>query len=111
MNDDLYLRDGADYTNGIYYPEVPTEQKEEEAKHKGTIASSYPIMDDVANWFDEAITECSDIANIETSTTTINGVKYSRTIHVEAQVLAYQLLKQLLQDKAAEFKEFGEGRT
>lgn len=110
-NDDLYLRDGADYTNGIYYPETPTEQVEEEAKEKAVIASSYPVMDDVAEWFQEAIKECDSITNIDMNKVTIGEVTYSRATSVEGQVLAYQLLKQLLSDKAAEFGEFGKGRT
>jgi hypothetical protein len=112
MNDgDLYLRDGADYQNGVYYPEAPIAQVEEEQKAIGIKASSYPVMDDVANWFKEAIADCDSISNIETSIQTLNGVKYSRTISIEGQVFAYQLLKELLQDKANEFQEFGEGRV
>lgn len=112
MNDgDLYLRDGADYQNGIYYPDAPEEQVEEEQKAIGVKASSYPVMDDVADWFKTAISECDSVSNIEVATMTMNGVKYSRSVSVEAQVLAYQLLKELLQDKANEFQEFGKERT
>jgi hypothetical protein len=68
-------------------------------------------MDDVADWFKQAITECDSIANIEVATMTVHGVKYSRAVSVEAQVLAYHLLKEMLQDKANEFQEFGKGRS
>lgn len=111
MDDDIYLRDGAAYTNGVYYPETPVEQVEEEQKAKGIKASSYPVMDEVAEWFDAAIKECDSISNIEMQTMTVSGVKYSRATSIEGQVMAYQLLKQLLKDKAVEFEEFGKGRS
>ena len=108
MFDDLYLRDGATETNGIYYPEKPEEQVEAEVKQKGTIASSYPIMGDVAEWFKEAIADSNDLNNIDLNKTEINGVSVS--VSAEAQLLAYQLLGQLLTDKAKEFDEFMQER-
>jgi hypothetical protein len=108
--DDLYLRDGETYTNGVYYPDVPEAQVEEEVKQKGIIASSYPVMDSVADWFDQAITDAQDLSNIDLTITEINGVKVTMAVSAEAQVLAYQLLTQALQDKKAEFAEFGKGR-
>lgn len=111
MFDDLYQRDGETYTNGTYYPAVPEEQVEAEVKQKSVIASSYPIMDDVANWFDEAIADSKDITNIDLTLTEINGVKVTMSVSAEAQILAYQLLGQALQDKKAEFEEFGKGRS
>lgn len=111
MDDDLYKNDGATYTNGVYYPEVPAEQVEDEAKARGILASSYPVMDDVAEWFKQSIADCDSISNIEIQAMTVHGVKYTREVSVQAQVLAYQLLKQALEDKAKEFSEFGEGRS
>lgn len=111
MNDDIYLRDGETYTNGVYYPDVPEAQVEEETKQKAVVASSYPIMDDVANWFDTAIAEAKDLSNIDLTVTEINGVKVTMAVSAEAQVLAYQLLAQALQDKKGEFAEFGEKRS
>lgn len=110
MNDDLYLRDGETYTNGVYYPELPQEQVEAEVKQKGILASSYPVMNDIADWFDTAIKDAQDLSNIDLTITEINGVKVTMAVSAEAQVLAYQLLTQALQDKKAEFAEFGEGR-
>lgn len=110
-NDDLYLNDGETYTNGVYYPETPEDQKEEEVKAKGVIASSYPVMDNVADWFTNAIKECDSIDNIEMTEMTVKDIKYSRAVSIEGQIFAYQLLKELLSDKAAEFAEFGEGRS
>lgn len=111
MNDDLYLNDGETYTNGVYYPEVPEDQKEDEAKHKGVIASSYPIMEDVANWFKEVIDDTKDMRNIDMQKTEINGVAVSLNVSIEAQVFGYMIANQVLSDKAAEFAEFGEGRS
>lgn len=110
MFDDLYLRDGATETNGIYYPEKPEEQVEAEVKQKGTIASSYPIMGDVADWFKEAIADSNDLNHVDFTKTEINGVAVSMNVSVEAQVLAYQMLGQLLTDKAKEFDEFMQER-
>jgi hypothetical protein len=110
MFDDLYQRDGADYTNGTYYPEKPEEQVEAEVRQKGTIASSYPIMGDVATWFKEAIADSNDLNNIDLNKTEINGVNVTMSVSAEAQLLAYQLLGQLLTDKAKEFDEFMQER-
>jgi hypothetical protein len=108
--DDLYLRDGETYTNGVYYPDVPEAQVEEETKQKGILASSYPVMDSVADWFDSAIADAQDLTNIDLTMTEINGVQVTMNVSAAAQVLAYQLLTQALQDKKAEFAEFGKGR-
>lgn len=111
MDDQLYLRDGEDQTNSIIYAVEDTEVVEERSKQNGVLMQSYPIMGDVAQWFDECIAECDSIRNIEMTSKTINGVKYSREIHIEAQALAYQLLMQLLEDKKASWGEFGEGSS
>lgn len=104
--DDLYLRDGETYTNGTYYPKEPEEQVEEAVKQKGTVAASYPIMGDIAQFFQDAIADSSDLRNIDLNKTEINGVSVTVNVSAEAQLLAYQLLGQLLQDKAKEFDEF-----
>lgn len=101
--DELILNDGADFTNGVYYPAETVEEKEAEAKAAGIIAASYPVIKDVDEWFEAAIDECDSVKNIEMTTMTYGGVKYERKIHVEAQVLAYQLLADLLADKRKEF--------
>lgn len=111
MDDQLYLRDGEDQTNSIIYAVEDTEVVEERSKQNGVLMQSYPIMGDVAQWFDECIEQCSDIANIEMVAKTVNGVKYERTVSIEAQVLAYQLLRQLLEDKKNSWGEFGEGSS
>jgi len=105
-NDDIYVNDGESY-NTAYYPEVPTEQAEAEAQQKALIATAYPIMDDIADWFADSIASCDNMHNIEMKQITINGAKYTRNASIEGQVLAYQMLKDLLQEKATEFAEFG----
>lgn len=106
MNDDIYLNDGATYTNGVYYPEEPAEQVEEAAKQKAAVASSYPIMHDVAEWFKDAIADSRDLTNIDLNKTEINGVAVSLNVSIEAQVFAYHLLANALEDKSKEFEEF-----
>lgn len=109
-DDDLYLNAGDDFQAGIYYPSEDEEAKKEEAEQKAVQASSYPIMDDVADWFREQIEECDHLENISIDSMTINGVNYSRKISVEAQLLAFQLLKTGFTDKLTEFQEFGKNR-
>ena len=111
MDDQLYIRDGEFETNSIVYATEDNEIVEERSKSDAVLAASYPIMPDVANWFDECIAQCDSIENIEMVAKTMNGVKYERTVSIEAQVLAYQLLKQLLTDKKTEWGEFGEGSS
>lgn len=111
-NDDIYMNEGNSYDSpGVYYPTEPEAQVEEQIAQSAPKVASYPVMDEVTAWFEQQIKECDDIHNIQVTTMTINGVKYSRTVSVEAQVLAMQLLKEKLRDKAHEFSNFGEGRT
>ena len=111
MNDDLYLRDGETYTNGVYYPEEPQEQVEEIQQKRGVIAASYPVMEDVAEWFANSIADAKDLTNIDLHRTEINGVNVSLRVSVEAQVLAYHLLAQALQDKSQEFEEWRQNKS
>lgn len=106
-DDDIYLRDGESYqAPGVYYPEAPEEQKAAEQDIRNIKAASYPILEDNLKWFEEAINACDNMDNIVTADMTRNGVTYSRRVSVEAQVLAYQLLKAKLQEKYAEYQEF-----
>ena len=106
-DDDVYTRSGETYDSTASYAKEPDEQVEEKDQRNAIIAGSYPIMDDVADWFRTQIAASTDIHNVEVTTMTVNGVKYSRKISVEAQVLAFQLLKQLLESKLQEFSGFG----
>lgn len=106
-DDDIYPRSGETFESTAYYPKPDEEQATEDEQKAGVIAASLPIMDDVADWFREQIAASSDVHNIQTTAMTINGVQYSRTVSIEAQVLAYQLLKELLAGKLQEFETFG----
>lgn len=108
MSDDLYLNTGESFE--AYYPKEDTERKEKETKKAGAKAASYPILSDLAEWFEEAVKDCDNLDNIQTQTITMNGNAYERTVSIEAQVLAYQLLKQKLQEKYLEFQEFKKER-
>lgn len=103
-DDDIYP--GVNEGNGLYYPQTPAKEKQEQAAEAAKEAANYPVIAEVYEWFDEQIKNCPDIRNIQIDATTINGVKYERNVHVEAQVLAYQLLQTLLEEKRDEFKEF-----
>lgn len=105
-DDDIYTHDGETYTNGAYYPKKPEDQVVEDDKTDAVIAQSYPVIKDVADWFQREIAAASDIHNIQVSVMTMNGFKYSRTVSVEAQVLAYQLLQEKLAEKFQEFEMF-----
>lgn len=106
---DIYVNDGESFADqGAYYPQIPTEQKEAELKEKAITAASYPVMADVAEWFKQAILDADDIHNIEITRLTQDGVTYSRVVSIEAQVLAFQLYKEKMQEKFDEFKQFTE---
>ena len=107
-DDDIYLTSGESYVGGDYYPEAPEEQVEKERVSVGIVKASYPIIDDVAAWFDTQIDASNQISNIQMTSLTINGVKYDRTISIEAQALAYQLLHDLLVDKAKDWTLWSE---
>lgn len=102
----IYVNDGETFDNGIYAPEVPIEQQEQEQEEKAVTAASYPVMASVAEWFKREIANCPNIHNIQTEAITIGETTYDRKVSIEAQVLAYQLLKEHLQAKFDEFKEF-----
>lgn len=105
--DDSYTSDGQQM-NGIYYPETSTEGEIELAAEQGKLSASFPVLDDLIDWFDAEIAKCDSIDNIQVTSLTINGVKYSRDVSVEGQILAYQLLKGLMHDKKVTFENFRE---
>lgn len=108
IEDDLIIgaADTSYADNGNYYPKPPADQVAEIAETEGIKAASYPVLGSVAAWFEQQLINCNDITNVVTDSQTINGVTYSRQVSIEAQVLAYQILKGLLQDKFDEFKEY-----
>lgn len=104
--DDLYINDGAAYDTSYYPEDQDGEVKEQEVSQKAVQAASYPIMGDVAEWFEEQIKSCDSIDNIIFDTQVIGNVQLDRNLSVEVQVLAYRLLKEKLQDKARDFEDF-----
>ena len=109
--DDVPITDGESFQNGVYYPTTPKERVEAEVTQAVIKASSYPVMEDVAEWFKDAIFSCSAISNIQITTMDVNGIKYDRKTSVEAQVLAYQLLETMLTNKFDEFREFAKDES
>ncbi len=105
-DDDVYQLDGEAFQDTVYSPGIPAERIEAEAREAAIIASSYPVMEDVANWFLTQIADCNDLHNIQMTALTINGARYDRKTSIEAQVLAYQLLQEKLTEKFQAFKLF-----
>jgi hypothetical protein len=104
---DIYPNDGESFAdNGAYYPDAPEEQKEEERAEVAVTAASYPIMASVAEWFKQEILDCDDITNIQFDEITVGKTTFNRKVSIEAQALAFMLLKERLQSKFEEFKEF-----
>lgn len=110
MDDDLMPNDGEAFTNSVSYPDIPEERVEEEAAEAAVIAASYPILPKLADWFEKQMEQAGSLQNIETKSLTISGVKYTRTVSVEAQVLAYQLLHEMLAQVYHDFQEWQEDK-
>jgi hypothetical protein len=104
-DDDLYVNAGDSYDT-TYYPEEDMAVREAEVSQKALQAASFPILGDVAEWFEYQIKGCDNLDNIQFDRQNINGISVDRKLSVEAQVLAYRLLKELLSDKYDQFREF-----
>lgn len=105
VGDDLYPNDGADF-DGMLYPDTEPKVSEEEKVETANMAASYPVLADINEWFEQQIAECDSLDNIQIEAIEIKGVKVNKTISIEAQLYALQLLKGLLKDKQEEFKDF-----
>lgn len=101
-NDDIYVNAG-DSFDTTYYPDpkVNEEIEETEQVKQGNRAASYPVMDEVADWFKREVEEAPDIFNIDPD----NGFS------IEAQVYGLQLYQKKMIEKAHEFDEWGEGKA
>lgn len=99
-NDDLYTVDGEAFTNGVYYPDTPSEIKEEAQQKQGIIASSYPVMDDVADWFKEQIENVNTVSYVK-------SYAEIEKVPLETAMRAFDVVRVLLESKAMEFAEFG----
>lgn len=98
-DDDIYLRDGESFQDGAYYPTEDKEALEEARNDASSKAASYPILNDLAEWFEQQVRECDNIDNIDMT---------QGAVSIESQVLAQKLLKQKMLDKAQEFAQFKE---
>lgn len=97
--DDLMPNDG-DQMGGDYYPDSTTKIETSPLKDRSS------IQEDVDKWFEKEIESCGSIDNIQIDVITVQGTKYDRQTSVEAQLLAFTLLKQKLQAKKQEFEEW-----
>lgn len=106
MNDDLYPTSSDTYEDNYYAPPVDEERIQAEQDEKAIKAASYPILADIAEWFESRINECDSIDQIQLDKMTVNGVVYERLVSIEGQLLAQRLLKTALTEKYEQFKEF-----
>lgn len=104
-SDDSYTNDGQQM-NGIYYPETNTEGEVEASVEKAKLESSFPVIEDLIEWFDIQIDLCDSIDNINLVTWNVNGVEIGTKVGIEAQIYGYQLLKQKLEEKKREYENF-----
>ncbi len=108
MDDSLMPYDGEAFDTSSY-AELPEDRKQKERDESGIKAASYPVLPKIADWFEQAIKDCNNLDNITLgSTMEKNGVVYDQRTSVQAQILAYRLLKELLVEKYDEFKDFQE---
>jgi hypothetical protein len=103
-DDDIIPSDSGAYPD--YQPEEPQERKQAEREATSAIATSYPIMDDVKQWFTDSIIDFDSIDSIQMEAITVNGVLYDRKVSIEAQLLAQKLCKQKFIDKAQAWGDF-----
>ncbi len=95
----LYPNDGADYANGVYYPGEPREQKEAQSREDAVIASSYPVMEKVAEWFAEQVDATDSRANIR-------AYAEVHKLDLDLTSRAFDIVHDLLEAKSHEFAEF-----
>lgn len=100
LGDDLYTNDGESFTNGLYYPEVDETVEAAEQEQKSTQAASYPVMDDVADWFKEQI-------RLTDSAMYIKSYASAEHVSLEDAHRAFDIARVILEGKAVEFAEFG----
>lgn len=103
-DDDIYVNNGDTYVSTDYQPEpFQTVQQKEQLSHDQAIkAASYPIMADVADWFDTQIDGCD-------SRRTINAyaaAKGYQPNQLEDVARAFDIVRELLEAKSLEFTEF-----
>lgn len=104
--DDLYINDGDSFGAEFQYYDQPEERKQAEQAQAAAVNAPTPLQENVAKWFEEEIAKCNLPENIMTRTVEIAGVKVESKASIEGQVIAYQMLKQLLTDKFSEFEKF-----
>lgn len=100
--DSLYPRDGQEFEGDSYFDQ-PAERTEIEREEKNAEYESVPFLKSIHTWFDENIASADSIDNIDMQSATINGVTYHPPTSTDAQILAYKMFKQLLEEKKATF--------
>lgn len=99
MDDDLYLNDGETYQDAAYYADEPEERKEAERTAAAILTASYPVMGDVYQWFQEQIDATDSRRNIK-------AYADAHGYEVESTARAFDIVRELLEAKQAEFEQF-----
>lgn len=96
--DDLMPNDGQAYSSD---PRIETPA---ETIKKGMVSLAHPV--ETVEWFEDQIANADSLMNIETTELKIGDVTYTRKVSIEAQVLAQQMLGELLRTKMQEYQHF-----
>lgn len=99
---------GSDAWDNTFVPEESMAREEAAREESRSFAAAPEVLAANGEWFATAVADCDSIDNIQIKEMLVNGVTYSRKVSIEAQVLAYQLLKIKLSEKAAEYQRFME---
>ena len=90
-----YPQSGDDFSTA-YYPGEDPERVEAEQAKASIVSQSYPVMEDVAAWFDRQIADCDSRRNI---------LAYAATHNTDPErtALAFDIVRELLEIKRSEF--------
>lgn len=94
---DDYVAPSDSYTD--YNPGEPQERIEQESHDAAIMAASYPVMADVYQWFDEQIEATDSRRNIQAYAT-------SHDLDLNLTSAAFDIVRELLEGKQAEFQQF-----
>jgi len=98
-SDDIYVNTGLDYAPADYQATIPKERLEQESKEAAIKAASYPIMADIADWFQV------QFAYLD-SRTAVLAYATEYEVDVEVAGRAFDVARDIIAVKAKEFEDF-----
>lgn len=90
--------------DGEAWYDTPKDQKQAENLERAKFFQSLPIFNEIVDWLKQQAEAWQSVENIETERTSFNGNEVSRTVSIEAQVLAMKILHQNFTDKVNELE-------